>query len=192
MKAALTIRSHLFGFLPLFLCMTVALLPASGALPEAGDFDNDRKLDTDDIDQLTAVILSGDYASELDLNEDGFLNQNDRVVWVQDLAKTYFGDTNLNGVFNTGDLVRVFQGGQYEDTISGNSTWGTGDWNGDAEFSSSDLVLAFSTDAFEGPSRLPHTGSGPLTVPEPSAAVLLGFGLLGLTSCRVNRGARDE
>jgi hypothetical protein len=161
---------------------------AAGATPEAGDFDADRKLDADDIDQLTAAILAGEYSSTLDLNEDLVLDQNDRVVWVEDLAQTYFGDTNLNGVFNTGDLVHVFQAGQYEDDVTANSTWATGDWSGDAEFGSEDLVLAFASGAFEGPPRLPNSGGGPLPVPEPSALALLGLGLVGLISCRQRAG----
>ena len=37
----------------------------------------------------------------------------------------------------------VFQANEYEDAIVGNSTWETGDWNGDGEFTSSDYVVAF-------------------------------------------------
>ncbi|MCA9199118.1 MAG: dockerin type I repeat-containing protein [Planctomycetales bacterium] len=53
------------------------------------------------------------------------------------------GDVTGDGVFNSSDLVRVFQAGHYEDAIIGNSTWDQGDWNGDGEFNSSDLVLVF-------------------------------------------------
>ena len=34
--------------------------------------------------------------------------------------------------------------GEYEDDMDGNSTWEEGDWNGDGDFSSADLVLAFT------------------------------------------------
>ncbi|MEZ6120929.1 MAG: hypothetical protein R3C28_30770 [Pirellulaceae bacterium] len=53
------------------------------------------------------------------------------------------GDVTGDGVFNSSDLVQVFQAGHYEDAIIGNSTWEQGDWNGDGEFNSSDLVLVF-------------------------------------------------
>ena len=33
--------------------------------------------------------------------------------------------------------------------MTGNSTWAEGDWNGDGEFSSEDLVLMFQTGAYE-------------------------------------------
>jgi hypothetical protein len=72
----------------------------------------------------------------------------------------------LDGQFGSSDLVSVFQAGQYEDSIAGNSTWSTGDWNGDADFDSGDLVLAFQDGGYEkGP--LPAT-----QVPEPTSLVL--------------------
>ena len=53
------------------------------------------------------------------------------------------GDVNGDGLFDSSDLVSVFQRGEYEDDLLGNSSWFDGDWTGDAEFSTSDLVLAF-------------------------------------------------
>ncbi|MCA9212474.1 MAG: hypothetical protein KDB27_05385 [Planctomycetales bacterium] len=53
------------------------------------------------------------------------------------------GDSNLDGAFDSGDLVRVFASGEYEDNVDGNSTWEDGDWNGDGDFDSSDLIVAF-------------------------------------------------
>jgi hypothetical protein len=53
------------------------------------------------------------------------------------------GDANIDGVFNSGDLVHVLQVGENEDAIAGNSTWSDGDWTNDNEFDSSDLVKAF-------------------------------------------------
>ncbi len=59
------------------------------------------------------------------------------------------GDANRDGVFDTVDLLRVFQLGEYHDQVVGNSTWENGDWNGDGEFTSEDLVLAFQLGQFE-------------------------------------------
>jgi hypothetical protein len=53
------------------------------------------------------------------------------------------GDSNRDGVFDSRDLVLVFQAGKYEDGVPRNSTWEEGDWNGDGDFTSSDLVFAF-------------------------------------------------
>ncbi|MCA9199734.1 MAG: hypothetical protein KDA87_19475, partial [Planctomycetales bacterium] len=67
---------------------------------------------------------------------------------------TAAGDANLDGVFDSSDLVRIFQEGQYEDGIVGNSNWRSGDWNGDGEFNTSDLVTAFQLGWYErGPRR---------------------------------------
>jgi hypothetical protein len=51
-------------------------------------------------------------------------------------------------VFDSRDLVLIFQAGEYEDGVPGNSIWLTGDWNCDGEFSSSDLVLAFQSGGY--------------------------------------------
>ena len=53
------------------------------------------------------------------------------------------GDANRDGHFDSSDLVHVFQAGEYEDDLVGNSSWAEGDWNGDGDFDSADLVEAF-------------------------------------------------
>jgi hypothetical protein len=53
------------------------------------------------------------------------------------------GDSNADGIFNSSDLVLVFQAGKYEDGIANNATFAEGDWNGDGDFTTADLVLAF-------------------------------------------------
>ena len=60
------------------------------------------------------------------------------------------GDSNLDGRFDSSDLVRIFQAGEYEDGIPFNSTWAEGDWNGDREFSTADLVFAFKYGNYDG------------------------------------------
>ena len=59
------------------------------------------------------------------------------------------GDSNNDGYFNSDDMVLVFQGGEYEDDIVGNSTWAEGDWNGDGDFTSDDMVYAFQAGMYE-------------------------------------------
>ena len=92
----------------------------------------------------------------------------DLRIWVKDLKHTWFGDANLDGEFNSLDLVSLLQAGQYDDGISGNSTWSTGDWNADGEFDRADLVLALQDGGY---------GQGPraavAAVPEPSGVVLM-------------------
>ena len=53
------------------------------------------------------------------------------------------GDSNHDGIFNSTDMVVVFQAGEYEDGIAGNSTFEEGDWNGDGDFDTQDMVYVF-------------------------------------------------
>jgi hypothetical protein len=144
--------------------------------PKPGDFDLDGTLTALDIDQLSSHIRVGGSEARFDLNADSRIDSADRTTWVHDLRKTYFGDSNLDGQFNSSDLITVFQAGQYEDTVIGNSGWTTGDWNGDTEFTTSDLVAAFQDGGYEKGPR-----AAMAIVPEPSASfmLLLGMGVFG-------------
>ncbi len=81
------------------------------------------------------------------------------------------GDADIDGLFNSQDLVNVFQVGEYEDTILGNSTWSDGDWNNDDEFTSADLVAAFQTGNYE------NAAAAVASVPEPASVGLLLVGM---------------
>jgi hypothetical protein len=59
------------------------------------------------------------------------------------------GDVNFDGVFDSADLVQVFQIGKYEDGIDNNSSYEEGDWNGDGDFDSKDLVEVFQSGLYE-------------------------------------------
>jgi hypothetical protein len=59
------------------------------------------------------------------------------------------GDANGDGQFDSTDLVLIFQAGEYEDAIAGNSTWSEGDWTCDGDFDTSDLVAAFQSGNYE-------------------------------------------
>ncbi len=63
------------------------------------------------------------------------------------------GDSSGDGVFDSVDLIIVFQAGKYEDGIPNNATFAEGDWNGDGDFDSSDLVAAFRSGSYESPPR---------------------------------------
>ena len=139
---------------------------------QIGDFDGDGQLTLSDINLLTGVVLSSVDPPAFDLNGDGTVDHADRKTWVEELAFTYFGDSNFDGQFNSRDLVTVFQDATYEDSIRGNSSWTTGDWNGDHEFDSSDLVLAFRQATYEKGPRSRST-NGAIVVPEPSPCVAL-------------------
>lgn len=109
-----------------------------------------------------------------------------RSQWVQEIVGTWFGDANLDGVFDSTDLIQIFQSAEYEDQIVGNSTWAEGDWNGDGDFDSSDLILAFQDGGYEQGNRFAIDSGAVSVVPEPTSTVgfLLAFGLLSVLSRR--------
>ena len=74
-------------------------------------------------------------------------------------------------------LFFVFGEGEYEDNIDLNSTWATGDWNADGEFTTRDFVVAFQDGGYE-------QGPRAAVVPEPNVALLLSIGLLGCLAGR--------
>ena len=78
-----------------------------------GDFDQDGRLLASDIDLLSQQIRRGTFDSMFDLVPDGQVDLNDQLVWVRQLKRTYIGDANLDGEFNSNDLVTVFQNGHY-------------------------------------------------------------------------------
>ncbi len=147
-----------------------------GVFRPLGDFDGNGVLDAADIDLLSLEVRQGTNKEEMDLTDDGLVNQADRLFWVKDreVMFSYFGDANLDGTFDTSDLVAVFQSGEYEDGVAANSSWSTGDWNGDNDFDTGDLVFAFQDGGFEqGPREVN-------AVPEPTSFVMLMAGLVGV------------
>jgi hypothetical protein len=138
-----------------------------------GDFNGNGSLDIGDLDQLLAGIRQGSNLI-YDLHMNNNLDHEDRRVWVEDLKRTYFGDSNLDGEFNSTDLIAVLGVGKYENGVPHDTTWAEGDWNGDADFDSSDLVLAISSGGYE---RGPRAAAAAI-VPEPSAGIVLGVGIV--------------
>ena len=103
-------------------------------------------MDVADVDALCQGIRGGDQ--RFDLNGDQSVDPADLQSLVEDLLRTSPGDANLDGIFDSSDLVRVSEAGEYEDGVAGNSTWAEGDWNCDGEFTSEDLVMALASGAF--------------------------------------------
>ena len=81
-------------------------------------------IDADDVHDFVGNPLGDDFTTEFVL--------------------TVIGDSNFDFVFDSEDLVRMLQAGQYEDEIFGNSSWESGDWNGDGDVTSEDIVAAFT------------------------------------------------
>jgi hypothetical protein len=144
------------------------------------DVDGDGMCTVGDIDLISSAIRAGHVFQHFDLNMDGTANASDPSFWVSSLMTTYFGDANLDGEFNSSDLVDVLASGMYEADVD--SGWATGDWNGDLRTNSSDLVVALADGGYEAGPR-----AGVTAVPEPSSIFLLVLSLCGLFWIRTVR-----
>jgi hypothetical protein len=134
--------------------------------PLRGDINGNGSLTIEDLDELSVAVWEKSTDLAYDVNDDGSVNELDRTRWVTDVRGTVFGDANLDGEFNSTDLVQVLQIGEYADDVPLNSTWSDGDFGGDREFDTDDLVLALQTGAYE---------TGPVAaraIPEPLSVVL--------------------
>ena len=115
--------------------------PGSSA-DQPGDVTGDGVVDANDIDAVCGGRTSGDL--QFDLTNDGLVDEADTNFLIQNVLQTSFGDVNLDGKFNSSDLVLIFQAGEYEDNLASNSTWATGDWNCDGDFTSRDFTYALT------------------------------------------------
>jgi hypothetical protein len=156
-----------------------AQMPDTGT---PGDFDNNGTLDLADIDQLTRESASGGNNLVYDLTGDGNVNGEDVSFWAIDLKQTWMGDADLNGEFNSSDLVTVLASGTYENETE--SAWSSGDFSGDGRTNSNDLVVALSDGGYELGPR-----AAVLAVPEPTCATLLAA---AATTVIVFRRRRDS
>ena len=89
-----------------------------------GDVDANDQLDVHDVDVMEAMIRGvpppGYWPTTLfDLNHDQTIDGQDLNVWVHDVMHTWFGDANLDGEFDSHDVVAPFAAGKYEDDILG-------------------------------------------------------------------------
>jgi hypothetical protein len=148
-----------------------------------GDYNNNQQFDVVDVDALAAAIRAGSAdLAKYDLNNDRVVNSADHQFWVAQYAHVFLGDANFDGGFDSSDLVQVFAAGNYEDNVTGNATWGTGDWDGDADFGSGDLVIAMADGGYEVGLRADFA-----VVPEPSPLIL---GAIGTAAIAFQRRAR--
>ena len=136
----------------------VSIAVGSAGIP--GDFSGDGRTDIDDVDLLCAAIRDNDSNPVYDLDMNGSTDQHDLEIMIEEFLGTKPGDANLDGRFDTEDLVSVFIENEYEDGIAANSTWATGDWNCDGEFTSDDLIAAFIAGGYQPPAAAANLTEG--------------------------------
>ena len=150
----------------------VVLTPVDAAI---GDLNRDGLVNETDINFLAGELRANELDLHVDVDNSGVVDDADLSFLVVDIMRTWIGDANLDGEFNSADLVSVFQSGGYEDGIAMNSSWATGDWNGDGEFDSADFVSAFQANGYENGPRIFH-------VPAPQINGFFQFALLIMAS----------
>jgi hypothetical protein len=132
--------------------LSFALLTTSVASAQiCGDINDDGVLDELDLDLCT--INTPEFPWWVcDFNDDGMLTFEDRLVWIHELKGTWLGDKDLDGEFNSRDMILMFVFGKYE--TGEMAMWVEGDVDGDWRFNSSDLVIAFADGGYEKGPRL--------------------------------------
>jgi hypothetical protein len=107
------------------------------------DWNVDNRIDANDVDLLAAAIQAGDSDLSFDVNNDRVVDALDLRALVQDRLASPPADVNLDGVFDSADLVQIFQAGKYETDQT--ALWSAGDFNSDGRFDSADLVVALQS-----------------------------------------------
>ena len=166
-----------FDFDPIAAGLTLVMSPA-------GDLNANDALDAADVDQLTKKLVGsamdwwGPHEA-FNLDGDDIVDLEDHRGVGQGLERTWFGDANLDGEFDSSDFAQGFAGGRYEQGwvngwggVCNGASWAEGDWNGDGIFSSADFITAFVDGGYEQGPR-PDVAA----VPEPAAWTLLVIGL---------------
>ena len=142
-------------------------LPDPGsAVPLIGDFDGDGMLGVTDIEMLSEAIQTASTGTSFDLTNDGLIDSSDLANLVSIHMDTWLGDANLDGEFNSSDLITALAGGTYEADVD--AGWESGDFDGSGRFDSGDLIFALADGGYENGPRAAVS-----SVPEPSSILLI-------------------
>ncbi len=123
-------------------------LDVPGEATEPADFNQDGFVDIQDLDLACEAVIQGETASQFDLDQSGTVDHQDVQFLVGSVLESVTGDVNLDGRFDSADLISVFQTGRYEAGNDGATFWSAGDWNCDGQFDSGDLIEAFQQGAY--------------------------------------------
>jgi uncharacterized protein YjbI with pentapeptide repeats len=146
-----------------------------------GDFNGDDILDVSDLDLLSSVIHSQSHFGLFDVNDDGSVDAEDHLHWVQSIKNTFLGDVNLDGQVDISDLNIMALHWQEQQVTS----WAMGDINSDSKVNTLDLNgLALNW----------QNGTSRVLVPEQQhgVAAMCCFCCLGSLGIRRRRNKMDE
>ncbi|MEZ6117169.1 MAG: hypothetical protein R3C28_11425 [Pirellulaceae bacterium] len=128
--------------------------------------DDTSPLSIRDVTMVTREVASGRVRDELDVDSSGNVTTEELISFLRS-EQIVVGDANLDGIFNAADLVDVFQLSNFEAGEELTLDWSMGDFNGDRQFSTRDLVMAFVAGGYHGNSPTVQS------VPEPGVLSLL-------------------
>lgn len=144
---------------------------------KAIDYDANLTMDGRDIDRIGRAIRDPTRVDwrefqRYDLDGSGMLDRSDLETMLQTYLGVDFGDMNLDGYFDSTDLIDALAAGFYDRPVE--AGWSSGDWNQDTRFDSTDLLIAFQAGNYVASHGLPPdapVAPSPM-VPEPSGAAL--------------------
>lgn len=154
----------------------IFLMKFSETSEPTGDFDENGQLDAADIDLLSTAVRDATYDPAFDLNLDTLVDQEDRRIWVEELAGTFFGDATLNQTVEFDDFLALSA------AFGSSGGWANGDFDGSADVQFADFLMLAD--------NYGQSGVGTAAVPEPSCYILLFVGAVGLISCRRRKARR--
>lgn len=142
--------------------------------PMLGDLNDDGIIDVTDVDLLFDEIAGPDPSPAADLNDDGLVNQTDADELIRNILDSEYGDANLDGRVDAGDLSLLAARWQYCP-----NTWSAGDFTGNGCVGADDLSLLAANWQWQRPAGDP--------VPEPTVLALLAGGASALAALRRRR-----
>lgn len=133
-----------------------------------GDFDLDGILSASDIDLLSAEVLAGTNDPLFDVTADAIVDELDRMTWVEGLAGSLLGDTDLDGNVQFSDFLAL------SNAFGGQGGWAEGDFDGNGVVQFPDF-LALST-------NFGTSVAASRAVPEPRTSIHLAILLVMIAS----------
>ena len=150
----------------------------SDLAPVVGDFNSDGLLDVQDIDLLSAAILSTSPNALFDIDESQRVDRRDLDYMLQSLLNSLPGDTNLDGHVDFSDFVSL------SSNFGSSGGWAQGDFDANRKVDFVDFLI-FSSNFTNAPNAA--------TVPEPNTCgLILMVLILKIALRRRNRSRRSQ
>ena len=122
---------------------------------------------------LSSQVWQSEYTEKYDLNLDDLIDGEDRRIWVEGLAGTFFGDANLDGTVSFADFLALSAG------FGQPGGWAKGDFDGSGDVAFGDFLLLSE--------NFGQTDIAAASVPEPNSMALTLIAVASALSLRRRR-----